>query len=67
MSRRQQLLRARHVADDDYVPRDDVEERLSVSAYDTGLIRAEDEKEELADMRSAFEAARCQQEQASAS
>ena len=66
MARREQILRARHVADDDYVPGPD-EERLMVSAHNTELVRAEDEQEGLQDLRSVFESTRHHQEERTAS
>ena len=65
MVRREQILLARHVADDDYMP-GAVEERLLVRAQDTELVNAEDEEEWLAALRSIFEN-RGRQEEESAS
>jgi hypothetical protein len=62
MARREQILRARHVADDDYAP-GPVEERLLVCAQDTELVVAEDEQEWLSTLRGIFEENRRRQAQ----
>lgn len=66
MARHKHILRARHVADDHYVP-GLVEERLLVLAQDTELVFVVDEQEWLADLRSNFEENRRRREQGSAS
>ncbi|KAG7288133.1 hypothetical protein NEMBOFW57_007656 [Staphylotrichum longicolle] len=65
MAGREQILRARHVADDHYVP-GLVEERLLVVAHDAELVFVVDEQEWLADLRSNFEENRRRREQGSA-
>lgn len=66
MTRREQILQARHVADDHYVL-GAVEERLLVSLQNTERICAEDEQEWLSALRRIFEESRRRQEQGSAS
>ncbi|KAK1750480.1 hypothetical protein QBC47DRAFT_438846 [Echria macrotheca] len=58
MQRREQILRARHVAEEDYEPGADGEEEeaLLVALDDPELVRAEDEGEWLATLRGIFEA-----------
>jgi len=54
MARREEILRARHVADDHYEPGAAGEERLLVVPQNTELVVAEDEEEWVELMREAF-------------
>ncbi|KAK3904826.1 hypothetical protein C8A05DRAFT_13332 [Staphylotrichum tortipilum] len=62
MARREQILRARHVADDHYTP-GVVEERMLVVVQNAEMIVAEDEQEWLATLRDTFAGTRRQREQ----
>jgi hypothetical protein len=53
MARREQILRARNVADDRYTP-EEVEERLLVAVQNAEMVVAEDEQEWLAALREPF-------------
>ncbi|KXX75178.1 hypothetical protein MMYC01_209620 [Madurella mycetomatis] len=53
-ARREQIPRAKHVADDEYTP-GTTDEKLLVSADNADLVSAQDEKEWLATLRRAFE------------
>jgi hypothetical protein len=61
MARREQILRARHVADDHYTP-GEVEERLLVAVQNAEMVVAEDEQEWLAALRDSFRRRREQAE-----
>ena len=67
MGLREQILRARNVADDEYTPDADGDARLLVVADLVELVRVEDEDEELAVMRWRFEENRRRQQQQHAS